>query len=54
LWDVATRRRITDLPDHIGLTTVAFSPDGKLLAVGNMDGTIKLWDVTALMRRAGR
>jgi len=53
LWDVATHRRITDLPDHIGLTTVAFRPDGKLLAVGNMDGTIKLWDVAVLVRRGG-
>jgi len=53
LWDVATRKRITDLPGHIGLTTVAFSPDGKLLAVGNYDGTIKLWDVAAIVRRGG-
>lgn len=51
LWDVATHKRITDLPGHIGLTTVAFSPDGKLLAVGNYDGTIKLWDVAAIVRR---
>ena len=25
--------------------TVAYSPDGKLLASGNEDNTIKLWDV---------
>ncbi|CAM3789303.1 TIR domain-containing protein [Smaragdicoccus niigatensis] len=29
-----------------GVTSVAFSPDGKILAAGNYDGTIQLWDLT--------
>ncbi len=53
LWDVATGRevrRFDGQPD--GARPVGFSPDGKLLAAGGRDSTIRLYDVAtgALVR----
>ena len=35
-----------------GVYCVAFSPDGSSLASGNVDGTVKLWDVATQTRTA--
>ena len=45
-WDVASGREIGSLRGHgRGVSKVAFSRDGKLLASGATDNTIKIWDV---------
>jgi WD40 repeat protein len=46
LWDVASRREIASLLGHShSVFALAFSPDGKTLASGSMDQTVKLWEV---------
>jgi WD40 repeat protein/serine/threonine protein kinase len=48
LWDTATGQpHGPPLPlDHI-VSTVVFSPDGRLLAVHSVEGVTRLWDTTA-------
>jgi WD40 repeat protein len=46
LWDVATGSEIGALKGHgKGVTQVAFSRDGRLLASSSTDNTIRIWDV---------
>jgi len=48
LWDVATGSEIGALKGHgKGVTQVAFSRDGRLLASGSTDNTIRIWDVAS-------
>ena len=45
LWDAATGLEVQELNGHRNkVSSVAFCPDGMLLASGSPDGTIKLWD----------
>jgi WD40 repeat protein len=48
LWDVSTRQPIGNpLTGHTQpVRSVAFTPDGKLLASGSNDNTVILWEVS--------
>jgi WD40 repeat protein len=46
LWDVATGQELRSFDGHTDwVTSVAFSPDGRLALSGSRDRTIKLWEV---------
>jgi WD40 repeat protein len=47
LFDVNTGKQETQMLEETawGVTAVAFSPDGEVLATGNSDGKIKLWRI---------
>ncbi len=49
LWDVASRRRLAQCGGQI--FSALISPDGKSLAAGNLDGTLRLFDLPALKER---
>jgi len=46
LWDITTGKEIRTFRGYsFEVTSVSFSPDGRLGLAGSSDGTLKLWDV---------
>jgi serine/threonine protein kinase len=54
LWDTATRTCTATLAGPPGAAfSIAFSPDGTMLASGNSDHPVRLWRLTGRFRRGG-
>jgi WD40 repeat protein len=48
LWDVATGKELRQLTGHrLGVTSLAFSPDGRQLASGGRGTTVRIWEVAS-------
>ncbi|MBW4508060.1 MAG: hypothetical protein KME64_16330 [Scytonematopsis contorta HA4267-MV1] len=51
LWDVIAHKEIATLIGHrVGVSSVSFSPSGKLLASGSSSGTVVLWNLEILSK----
>jgi WD40 repeat protein len=51
IWDVASLKEMARAAGHTSLiSSIAFSPDGKIMATGSWDQTVRLWDVSTLGR----
>ena len=53
VWDAATGKRVAALPNGLpmGATGVAFSRDGRFLAIALPEGAIQLWEVATWTKR---
>ena len=48
LWDLHTSELITTFDNHAAkVNSVAFNPDGQMLASGDSEGVIRLWDINS-------
>lgn len=50
LWDLPSRKMLAEQElKQLGVDDLAFSPDGKTLAIGHRNTAISLWDVTKML-----
>ena len=49
-WDISSGQHLETIHFSPQATSIVFSPDDKILASGHADGTVKLWDVSKLIR----
>ncbi len=47
IWSADDRKPVSTLKHEFGVGSVAFSPDGKLLATADMDVTARIWDIAS-------
>jgi WD40 repeat protein len=54
IWDVTTGKELRPITLRSGVvvTNLAYSPDGRLLAAQNADGTVSLWEIASGKERA--
>jgi WD40 repeat protein len=54
-WDLATLKELgtVEIRSRV-VNCLAFAPDGRTLACGCADGTIRLWDISKLSEKAGK
>jgi len=45
LWDLADRKELVEFSESIGITSVAFSPDGRRFVYGVWNGTVKIVEI---------
>ena len=46
VWDRASGKQMADFPEIVGTTSVAFSPNGRLLAYARLGGIVRVVDLT--------
>lgn len=47
LWDIDVNQQVLTLSIEDGVTTVAISPDGRYVAAGSLDRSVRVWDSTS-------